>query len=212
VEQSVRAAIEELKSLGGEIKEIQLPRTDAAVAVYYVVATAEASSNLARFDGVKFGLRAKETKDLLELYMKTRQEGFGPEVKRRIMLGTYVLSAGYYDAYYEKAQAVRTLICQDFEAAFQEVDVIVTPATPTPAFKLGEKSEDPLQMYLSDIFTISVNLAGLPAIALPCGFSKGGLPIGLQLIGRAFEEETILRAAHAYEQSTQWHLKRPVIR
>jgi aspartyl-tRNA(Asn)/glutamyl-tRNA(Gln) amidotransferase subunit A len=212
VEQSVRAAIEELKHLGAEIKEIRLPRTDAAVAVYYVIATAEASSNLARFDGVKFGFRAKETKDLLDLYMKTRQEGFGPEVKRRIMLGTYVLSAGYYDAYYGKAQAVRTLVCQDFGAAFKEVDLIVTPATPTPAFKLGEKSEDPLQMYLSDIFTISVNLAGLPAIALPCGFSKEGLPIGLQLIGRAFEEETILRAAHAYEQSTQWHRQKPAIR
>jgi aspartyl-tRNA(Asn)/glutamyl-tRNA(Gln) amidotransferase subunit A len=212
VEQAVRAAIGELKNLGAEIREIRLPRTDAAVAVYYVIATAEASSNLARFDGVKFGFRAKETKDLLELYMKTRQEGFGPEVKRRIMLGTYVLSAGYYDAYYGKAQAVRTLVCKDFDAAFEEVDLIVTPATPTPAFKLGEKSEDPLQMYLSDIFTISVNLAGLPAIALPCGFSKEGLPIGLQLIGRAFEEETILRAAHAYEQSTQWHRKRPMIR
>jgi aspartyl-tRNA(Asn)/glutamyl-tRNA(Gln) amidotransferase subunit A len=212
VEQSVRAAIGELKNLGAEIKEIRLPSTDAAVAVYYVIATAEASSNLARFDGVKFGFRAKETKDLLELYMKTRQEGFGPEVKRRIMLGTYVLSAGYYDAYYGKAQAVRTLVCRDFAAAFKEVDLIVTPATPTPAFKLGEKSEDPLQMYLSDVFTISVNLAGLPAIALPCGFSKTGLPIGVQLIGRAFEEETVLRAAHAYEQSTQWHLKRPMIR
>ena len=212
VHQAVTAAIGELKQLGADIKEIQLPRTDAAVSVYYVLATAEASSNLARFDGVKFGLRAKETKDLLDLYMKTRQEGFGPEVKRRIMLGTYVLSAGYYDAYYGKAQAVRTLVCGDFDAAFKEVDVIVTPATPTPAFKLGEKSEDPLQMYLSDIFTISVNLAGLPAIALPCGLSKGGLPIGMQLIGRAFEEETILRAAHAYEQATQWHLKRPVIR
>jgi aspartyl-tRNA(Asn)/glutamyl-tRNA(Gln) amidotransferase subunit A len=212
VEQAVRAAIGELKNLGAEIREIRLPRTDAAVAVYYVIATAEASSNLARFDGVKFGFRAKETKDLLDLYMKTRQEGFGPEVKRRIMLGTYVLSAGYYDAYYGKAQAVRTLVCQDFEAAFKEVDLIVTPATPTPAFKLGEKSEDPLQMYLSDIFTISVNLAGLPAIALPGGFSREGLPIGLQLIGRAFEEETILRAAHAYEQSTQWHRKRPMIR
>ncbi|MBM4138795.1 MAG: Asp-tRNA(Asn)/Glu-tRNA(Gln) amidotransferase subunit GatA [Nitrospira sp.] len=212
VDHAVKAAVEELKALGGEIKDIQLPRTDAAVAVYYVLATAEASSNLARFDGVKFGLRANETKDLLDLYMKTRQEGFGPEIKRRIMLGTYVLSAGYYDAYYGKAQAVRTLICQDFDAAFKEVDLIVTPATPTPAFKLGEKSEDPLQMYLSDIFTISVNLAGLPAIALPCGFSKGGLPISLQLIGRPFEEGTILRAAHAYEQATEWHLKRPVIR
>lgn len=212
VEQAVRAAIGELKQLGAEVKEIRLPRTDAAVAVYYVIATAEASSNLARFDGVKFGFRAKETKDLLELYMKTRQEGFGPEVKRRIMLGTYVLSAGYYDAYYGKAQAVRTLVCQDFDAAFKEVDLIVTPATPTPAFKLGEKCEDPLQMYLSDIFTISVNLAGLPAIALPCGFSKVGLPIGLQLIGRAFEEDTMLRAAHAYEQSTAWQRQRPSIR
>jgi aspartyl-tRNA(Asn)/glutamyl-tRNA(Gln) amidotransferase subunit A len=212
VDQAVKAAIAELKTLGAEIKDIQLPRTDAAVAVYYVLATAEASSNLARFDGVKFGLRAKETKDLLDLYMKTRQEGFGPEVKRRIMLGTYVLSAGYYDAYYGKAQAVRTLVCQDFDAAFKDVDLIVTPATPTPAFKLGEKNEDPLQMYLSDIFTISVNLAGLPAIALPCGFSTNGLPIGLQLIGRPFEEETVLRAAHAYEQATEWHLKKPVIR
>ena len=212
VEQAVRAAIQELKALGGEIKEIQLPRTDAAVAVYYVIATAEASSNLARYDGVKFGLRAKETKDLLELYMKTRQEGFGPEVKRRIMLGTYVLSAGYYDAYYGKAQAVRTLIRQDFEAAFQDVDLIVTPVTPTPAFKFGAKSEDPLQMYLSDIFTISANLAGVPAISLPCGFSQAGLPIGLQLIGRPFEEETLLRAAYAYEQSTQWRTKKPAVR
>jgi aspartyl-tRNA(Asn)/glutamyl-tRNA(Gln) amidotransferase subunit A len=212
VEQAVRAAIEELKSLGGTIKEIHLPRTDAAVAVYYVIATAEASSNLARYDGVKFGLRAKETKDLLDLYTKTRQEGFGPEVKRRIMLGTYALSSGYYDAYYGKAQAVRTLICQDFREAFNEVDLIATPVTPTPAFKLGEKSEDPLQMYLSDIYTISVNLAGLPAISVPCGFSKAGLPIGMQLIGRAFEEETLLRAANAYEQSTQWHLKKPLVR
>ena len=212
VEQAVRAAIEELKSLGGQITEIQLPRTDAAIAVYYVIATAEASSNLARYDGVKYGLRAKETKDLLDLYMKTRAEGFGPEVKRRIMLGTYALSSGYYDAYYGKAQAVRTLIRQDFDVAFNEVDLIVTPVTPTPAFKLGEKSENPLQMYLSDIYTISVNLAGLPAISVPCGFSKGGLPIGLQLIGRAFEEETLLRAAHAYEQSTQWHLRKPVVR
>ena len=212
VQLAVLAAIEELKGLGGEIKEIALPRTDAAVAVYYVLATAEASSNLARYDGVKFGLRAKDTKDLLDLYMKTRQEGFGPEVKRRIMLGTYALSSGYYDAYYSKAQAVRTLICQDFEEAFKEVDLIVTPVTPTAAFKVGEKSDDPLQMYLSDIFTISVNLAGLPAIALPCGMTKTNLPIGLQIIGRAFEEETMLRAAHAYEQSTQWHLKRPIVR
>ncbi len=212
VEQAVRAAIEELKSLGGEIREIQLPTTDAAIATYYVLATAEAGSNLARYDGVKFGLRSKETKDLLDMYMKTRAEGFGPEVKRRIMLGTYVLSAGYYDAYYGKAQAVRTLIRQDFDAAFKEVDLIVTPTTPTPAFTLGEKAQDPLQMYLSDIYTISVNLAGLPAIAVPCGFSRAGLPVSLQIIGRPFAEDTILRAAHAYEQTTQWRSKKPVIR
>ena len=212
VEQAVQAAIEEIKQLGAEIKEIALPRTDAAIATYYLIATAEASSNLARYDGVKYGLRSKETANLLDMYMKTRQEGFGPEVKRRIMLGTYALSAGYYDAYYGKAQAVRTLIRQDFEAAFREVDLIVTPVTPTPAFKLGEKSEDPLQMYLSDIYTISVNLAGNPAMSVPCGFSKGGLPIGLQLIGRPFEEETLLRGAHAYEQATGWRAKRPNIR
>nr|MBI3612831.1 Asp-tRNA(Asn)/Glu-tRNA(Gln) amidotransferase subunit GatA [Nitrospirota bacterium] len=212
VEQAVQAAIEEIKQLGGEVKEIALPRTDAAIATYYLIATAEASSNLARYDGVKYGLRSKETGNLLDMYMKTRQEGFGPEVKRRIMLGTYALSAGYYDAFYGKAQAVRTLIRQDFEAAFREVDLIVTPVTPTPAFKLGEKSEDPLQMYLSDIYTISVNLAGNPAISVPCGFSKGGLPIGLQLIGRPFEEETLLRGAYAYEQATTWRAKRPNIR
>jgi len=212
VEQAVRAAIDELKNLGGEIREISLPTTDYAVAIYYLIATAEASSNLARFDGVKYGLRAKQNRDLLDMYMKTRQEGFGPEVKRRIMLGTYALSAGYYDAYYGKAQAARTMTKQDFEEAFKEVDLIVTPVTPTPAFKLGEKSEDPLQMYLSDIFTISVNLAGLPAMALPCGFSKTGLPIGLQLIGRPFEEDTILRAARAYELATNWRTKKPNIR
>ncbi len=212
VEQAVREAIEELKRLGGDIKEVKLPSTDAAIATYYLVATAEASSNLARYDGVKYGLRSKQTKDLLEMYMMTRQEGFGPEVKRRIMLGTYALSAGYYDAYYGKAQAVRTLIRRDFEAAFREVDLIVTPVMPTPAFKLGEKVADPLQMYLSDIYTISVNLAGIPAISLPCGFSKAGLPIGLQVIGRAFEEETVLRAAHAYEQATMWRTKKPHIR
>jgi aspartyl-tRNA(Asn)/glutamyl-tRNA(Gln) amidotransferase subunit A len=212
VEQAVRAAIDELKELGGTIKEISLPTTDYAVAIYYLIATAEASSNLARFDGVKYGLRAKQAKDLLDMYVKTRQEGFGPEVKRRIMLGTYALSAGYYDAYYGKAQAARTMTKNDFDAAFKDVDLIVTPVTPTPAFKLGEKSEDPLQMYLSDIFTISVNLAGLPAISIPCGFSKAGLPIGLQIIGRPFEEETILRAAHAYEQATSWRARKPNIR
>lgn len=212
VEGAVREAVEVLKDLGAEIKEVSLPTTGAAVATYYLIATAEASSNLARYDGVKYGLRAKQAKDLLDLYRQTRQEGFGPEVKRRIMLGTYALSAGYYDAYYGKAQAVRTLIRRDFEAAFQHVDLLAAPVTPTPAFKLGEKSEDPLQMYLSDIYTISVNLAGIPAISVPCGFSAAGLPIGLQLLGRPFEEDVILRAAHAYEQATTWRAKRPNIR
>jgi aspartyl-tRNA(Asn)/glutamyl-tRNA(Gln) amidotransferase subunit A len=212
VAQAVRTAVEGLKTLGADLKEIMLPHTDAAVATYYLIATAEASSNLARFDGVKYGHRTKQSKDLLEMYMKSRQEGFGPEVKRRIMLGTYALSAGYYDAYYGKAQAVRTLIRRDFEAAFQDVDLIVTPVMPTTAFKLGERIEDPLQMYLSDIFTISVNLAGNPAISIPCGFSRSGLPIGMQLIGRPFQEETVLRGAHAYEQATQWREKRPPIR
>jgi aspartyl-tRNA(Asn)/glutamyl-tRNA(Gln) amidotransferase subunit A len=208
----VRTAIEGLRELGADIRDISLPRTDAAVATYYVIATAEASSNLARYDGVKYGTRAKESRDLLDMYIKTRAEGFGPEVKRRIMLGTYVLSAGYYDAYYGKAQAVRTLIRDDFTAAFGEVDLIATPVTPSPAFTFGEKVQNPLQMYLSDIYTISVNLAGLPAIAVPCGFSKNGLPIGMQLIGRAFEEDVILRAAHAYEQTTSWRMKKPAIR
>jgi len=212
VEQAVRAALDQLNELGGEIIDVSLPMTGVAIATYYVIATAEASSNLARYDGVKYGLRSKQAKDLLEMYMKTRQEGFGPEVKRRIMLGTYTLSAGYYEAYYGKAQAVRTLIRRDFDAAFQEVDLIVTPVMPTPAFKLGEKIEDPLQMYLSDIYTISVNLAGIPAISLPCGFSKVGLPIGLQILGRPFQEETVLRAAYAYEQATNWRTRRPTIR
>jgi aspartyl-tRNA(Asn)/glutamyl-tRNA(Gln) amidotransferase subunit A len=212
VDHAVRTAIEGLRELGADIRDISLPRTDAAVATYYVIATAEASSNLARYDGVKYGTRAKESRDLLDMYIKTRAEGFGPEVKRRIMLGTYVLSAGYYDAYYGKAQAVRTLIRDDFTAAFGEVDLIATPVTPSPAFTFGEKVQNPLQMYLSDIYTISVNLAGLPAIAVPCGFSKNGLPIGMQLIGRAFEEDVILRAAHAYEQTTSWRMKKPAIR
>lgn len=211
VEQAVRAAIEEMKRLKAEIKEISLPMTEYAVATYYLIATAEASSNLARYDGVRFGVRAAKEKGLLEMYMKTRQEGFGAEVKRRIMLGTYALSAGYYDAYYGKAQSVRTLIKRDFDEAFKEVDVIVTPTMPTPAFKLGEKIQDPLQMYLSDIYTISVNLAGVPAIVVPCGMSSGKLPIGLQIIGRPFEEEKIIRAAYAYEQATDWHKKKPTI-
>ncbi len=212
VEAAVRQAIDGFVELGGEIEDVSLPHTGVAVATYYIVATAEASSNLARYDGVKFGLRAKECHDLLEMYRVTRQEGFGPEVKRRIMLGTYALSSGYYDAYYAKAQAVRTLIKQDFEQAFEEVDVLVTPVMPTPAFQLGEKIEDPLQMYLSDLYTISASLAGIPAIAIPCGFSRNGLPIGLQIMGRPFEEETVLRVARAYELATNWRKKRPAIR
>ena len=211
VELAVRTAIITLQELKAEIKVISLPMTQYAVATYYLIATAEASSNLARYDGVKYGYRAAKEKGLLEMYMKTRQEGFGAEVKRRIMLGTYALSAGYYDAYYGKAQAVRTLIKRDFDEAFNDVDVIVTPTMPTPAFKLGEKVQDPLQMYLSDIYTISVNLAGVPAIVVPCGFSSGKLPIGLQIIGRPFEEAKIIRAAYAYEQATDWRAKKPAL-
>jgi aspartyl-tRNA(Asn)/glutamyl-tRNA(Gln) amidotransferase subunit A len=210
VEERVREAIVQLESLGCIPVEISLPHTEYAVATYYIVATSEASSNLARYDGVKYGLRV-EGKDLLDMYMKTRSRGFGAEVKRRIMLGTYSLSAGYYDAYYKKALQVRNLIRQDFESAFKEVDFIVTPTSPSPAFKIGEKVEDPLQMYLSDIFTISVNLAGLPAISIPCGFSLKGLPIGFQIIGKPFDEKGILQLAYAYEQSTPWHKMKPMI-
>lgn len=212
VEESVRHAIDAFAQLGGEIKDVSLPHTGVAVATYYIVATAEASSNLARYDGVKFGFRSKESQDLLEMYASTRQEGFGPEVKRRILLGTYALSSGYYDAYYAKAQAVRTLIKQDFDAVFEEVDLLITPVTPTPAFQFGEKIHDPLQMYLSDLYTIPASLAGIPAISIPCGFSRKGLPIGVQLMGRPFQEDTVLRAARAYELATNWRKKRPAIR
>lgn len=201
VKAAIEKGIKDLKNLGAEIIQISLPHTDYAVATYYIIATAEASSNLARFDGVQYGYRAK-TDSLYDMYTKTRREGFGPEVKRRIILGTYVLSAGYYDAYYLKAQKVRTLILKDFQEAFKKVDIILTPTSPTPAFKIGEKAEDPLQMYLSDIYTISVNLAGLPAISIPCGLTKNNLPIGLQLISRPFDEETILRVAYNYEQTS----------
>ena len=210
VEQAVRDAIRLLEKNGAVVEEISLPHTEYAVAVYYIVATAEASSNLARYDGMRFGHRAGG-KDLLETYMLSREEGFGPEVKRRIMLGTYALSAGYYDAYYLKAQRVRALIKQDFDAAFQRCDAILTPTAPTTAFKIGEKTQDPLQMYLSDIYTISVNLAGLPALSLPCGFDGDGMPIGLQIIGKQFDEATILRLAYAYEQATEWHRRKPGI-
>ena len=212
VSDAVGEALAVLEELGGTIQEVSLPHTGVAVATYYIVATAEASSNLARYDGVKYGLRAKESQDLLAMYRMTREEGFGQEVKRRIMLGTYALSSGYYDAYYAKAQAVRTLIRQDFDRVFQDVDLLVTPVTPTPAFQLGEKIEDPLQMYLSDLYTISASLAGVPAISLPCGLSRKGLPIGMQIVGRPFEEDVILRAARVYELATDWRKKRPLIR
>src|SRR2546426_993549 len=208
VEQAVRKAMRVLEQNELAVEEISLPHTEYAVAAYYIIATAEASSNLARYDGMKYGYRAP-AKELTETYMKTRQQGFGAEVKRRIMLGTYALSAGYYDAYYLKAQKVRSLIKRDFEEAFKKCDAILAPTAPTTAFRIGEKTQDPLQMYLSDIFTISVNLAGLPALSLPCGFDSDGLPIGLQMIGKHFDETTILRIAFAYEQSTDWHKKRP---
>jgi aspartyl-tRNA(Asn)/glutamyl-tRNA(Gln) amidotransferase subunit A len=210
VDQAVRRAITELEKDGAAVEEISLPHTEYAVAVYYIVATAEASSNLARYDGMRFGRRAN-AKDLTETYMISRDKGFGAEVKRRIMLGTYALSAGYYDAYYLKAQRVRTLIKGDFDAAFERCDAILTPTAPTTAFKLGEKIHDPLQMYLSDIFTISINLAGLPAMSLPCGFDADGMPIGMQIIGKPFDEATILRIAHNYEQATEWHRRKPRI-
>ena len=208
VEKAVRDAVKTLEGLGAKVMEVSLPHTGYAVATYYILATSEASSNLARYDGVKYGFRAQGAKDLLDMYVKSRSQGFGPEVKRRIMLGTYALSAGYYEAYYKKGQQVRTLIKRDFDEAFKQVDVIATPTAPTAAFKIGEKSADPLQMYLSDIFTISVNLAGIPGISIPCGFTKTNLPIGLQLLGRHFDEESVLHAAFAYEQATEWHKKR----
>jgi len=211
VEEAVKGAIKTLESLGAIPERVSLPHTEYAVATYYLIATAEASSNLARYDGVKYGHRSKDIDNLLDMYMKTRNEGFGPEVKRRIMLGTYALSAGYYEAYYRKAQQVRTLIRRDFIEAFKMVDVIITPTSPTPAFPIGERIADPLQMYLSDIFTISVNLAGIPGISIPCGFSPDGLPIGMQILARPFDEGTIIKVAHAYEQSTEWHRRKPEI-
>jgi aspartyl-tRNA(Asn)/glutamyl-tRNA(Gln) amidotransferase subunit A len=212
VEKAVRNALEKMQSAGAELVEVSLPHTDYAVATYYIIATAEASSNLARYDGVQYGHRAAAPADLIDMYERTKSEGFGGEVKRRIMLGTYVLSAGYYDAYYLKAQRVRTLLKNDFTAAFTMCDVIATPTSPTAAFRVGERLEDPLQMYLSDVFTISANLAGLPGISVPCGFTIGGLPVGLQLIARHFDEGTLLRAAHAYEQSTDWHKRKPMVK
>ncbi len=210
VEAAVREAIALLKGKGAQIVDVSLPHTEYAVAVYYILATAEASSNLARFDGVQYGYRCEDPANLLDMYERTRGEGFGAEAKRRIILGTYVLSSGYYDAYYLKAQKVRWLIKSDFDQVFEGgCDCILTPTSPTAAFKVGEKSADPLSMYLSDIFTISVNLAGVPALSMPCGFTKGGLPIGMQLIGNFFKEEDLFRVAYTYESNTDWHKRSP---
>jgi aspartyl-tRNA(Asn)/glutamyl-tRNA(Gln) amidotransferase subunit A len=208
---AVQKAIATLEKLGARTVEVNLPHSEYALAVYYILAPCEASSNLARYDGVKYGFRARGAQDLLDMYRETRWQGFGEEVKRRIMLGTYALSAGYYDAYYLKASRVRTLIRNDFERAFENCDVIVTPTAPTPAFKIGEKVDDPLQMYLSDIFTIPCNLAGLPGLSLPCGFTRGGLPIGLQILGNHFQEEKILRVGHVFEKNSEDHRRKPTL-
>ncbi|HME89938.1 MAG TPA: Asp-tRNA(Asn)/Glu-tRNA(Gln) amidotransferase subunit GatA [Myxococcaceae bacterium] len=209
VERAVRAAAQAFEKLGATILDVSLPHTKYALATYYLIAPAEASANLARYDGVRYGLRAKSAKNLREMYFQTRAAGFGPEVKRRIMLGTYALSAGYYDAYYLKAQKVRTLIRQDFTAAFEQVDAILSPTSPTPAFKLGEKLDDPLAMYLVDVFTLPCNLAGLPGMSVPCGFTHAGLPIGLQILGKHFDEARVLRIGRAFEREHDFHRRRP---
>ncbi|EGL83886.1 Glutamyl-tRNA(Gln) amidotransferase subunit A [Caldalkalibacillus thermarum TA2.A1] len=209
VREKVLEALKVLESLGATWEEVSLPHSDYVIPAYYIIASSEASSNLARYDGVRYGVRADQADNLLEMYKETRSQGFGAEVKRRIMLGTYSLSSGYYDAYYKKAQQVRTLIKQDFEQLFEKYDVIIGPTTPTTAWKIGEKIDDPLTMYVEDILTCPVNLAGVPAISVPCGFDQKGLPVGLQIIGKAFDEATILRVAHAYEQHTDHHKARP---
>ncbi|MBA3609148.1 MAG: Asp-tRNA(Asn)/Glu-tRNA(Gln) amidotransferase subunit GatA [Chthoniobacterales bacterium] len=211
VRSTMEAAIAQFNSLGAEIVEVSLPHTEYAIDTYYIIATAEASANLARFDGVRYGYRAEKPRNLHDHYGRTRAEGFGPEVKRRIILGTYVLSSGYYDAYYLRAQKVRTLIRQDFARAFANVDAIISPTTPEPAFLIGERSSDPLRMYLADIFTNAANLAGICGISIPCGFAQEKLPIGLQIMGPALEEARILQVAHAFEQSTDWHRRRPAL-
>jgi len=210
VKNTIDEALNKLRSLGAEVKPVSLPHTEYAVPVYYIVATAEASSNLARFDGVQYGFRA-ESKNLIEMYKKTRGEGFGEEAKRRIILGTFVLSHGYYDAYYLRALKVRTLIKNDFDKVFKDFDCLITPTSPTPAFKIGEKVNDPLKMYLSDICTISANLAGIPGLSIPCGFTKSGLPIGMQILGKPLGEEMLFQIAHTYEQNTEWHKLKPKI-
>jgi aspartyl-tRNA(Asn)/glutamyl-tRNA(Gln) amidotransferase subunit A len=207
--QSVLASLKVLEGMGATWEEVSLPHSKFGVSTYYLLASSEASANLARFDGVRYGYRTPNAENLLDLYKKTRAEGFGDEVKRRIMLGTFALSSGYYDAYYKKAQQARTLIKKDFEDVFAKYDVIIGPTTPTPAFKIGEKIDDPLTMYANDILTIPVNLAGVPGISVPCGFSSTGLPLGLQIIGKHFDESTIYRVAHAFEQATDFHTKRP---
>lgn len=212
VQAAVLKAIDVMKDAGANFRDISLPHAPHAVAAYYLIAPAEASSNLARYDGVKYGFRDRTAKGgIRDMYTATRSAGFGPEVRRRILLGTYALSSGYYDAYYKKASQIRTLIRQDFEAAFNTCDVVVSPVAPTAAFAIGEKTEDPMQMYLSDIFTLSANLAGIPGISVPCGFTKTGLPVGLQLMGNYFEEAALLKAAYAYEQASGVHLKKPGI-
>ncbi|HKZ05321.1 MAG TPA: Asp-tRNA(Asn)/Glu-tRNA(Gln) amidotransferase subunit GatA [Methylomirabilota bacterium] len=210
VDRAVRAAVDVLRGLGAKTEEVSLPHTEYGLAAYYLIGPAEASSNLARYDGVRYGLRVPGARDLVEMESRTRAAGFGREVKRRIMLGTYALSAGYYDAYYGQALRVRTLVARDFRQAFERVDAIVAPTTPSVAFKVGEK-EDPIQMYLNDVFTIPASLAGVPGVSLPGGFTLAGLPIGLQIIGKAYDELTVLRVAHAYEQATDWHTRRPVM-
>ena len=211
VAEQVQKAIVDLEKLGASVEEISLPHTDYAIATYYIIAPAEASANLARYDGVRYGFRTEEQTDLINMYKKTRSEGFGQEVKRRIMLGTFALSAGYQDAYYRKAQKVRTLIKSDFDAAFQKVDVIATPTSPTPAFKIGERTADPLQMYLCDVMTTPASHSGLPGISIPCGFVDNGLPVGLQLLAPPFAEEVLFRVAYTYEQNTEHHLRKPEI-
>ncbi|MDK2991086.1 MAG: aspartyl-tRNA(Asn)/glutamyl-tRNA(Gln) amidotransferase subunit, partial [Clostridiales bacterium] len=209
VKSAVIKAIELFKEMGADYEETSLPYTDHALSAYYLIASAEASSNLGRYDGVKYGYRAAQYDDMIDMYKKTRSEGFGSEVKRRIMLGTYALSSGYYDAYYLKALKVRTLITRDFQRAFEKYDVLVVPTSPTTAFKIGERMDDPMEMYLSDVCTVPVNIAGLPAISIPCGLDSRGLPIGLQIIGKAFDEETILRVAYAFESNTPYHNEKP---
>ncbi len=211
VEKAVRSGLDVLKELGAEIVDVSLPMTEYGISAYYIIAPSEASSNLARYDGVRYGYRDSDHKDLMEMYCRSRSRGFGPEVTRRIILGTFALSSGYYEAYYQKACQVRTLMVRDFQQAFQVCDVLAAPATPTAAFRAGEKLDDPLQMYLCDVFTIPMNLAGVPGISIPCGFTSEGLPIGLQIVGNHFEEEKVLQAAYAFEQSTDHHKRKPTL-